>query len=53
MQRDRGLAFAVEQAGYGLEIVARKRELAGAVNLWNGSRESVRSRSCPIGVARR
>ncbi len=32
---DRGLAFAVEQAGYGLEIVARESELTGAVNLWN------------------
>ena len=32
---DRGLAFTVEQAGYGLEIVACECELTGAVNLWN------------------
>ena len=32
---DRGLAFAVEQVGYGLEIVAHECELTGAVNLWN------------------
>ena len=49
---DRRLAFAVEQAGYGLEIVACECELAGPMYLGMARENLFDQASCPTAEAR-